>query len=94
MPAQAVPELLGEEAPREQHWSGEIEQGPEAGVLLDGQVERVPAVRALSGQEGRALSSISRGWEPSQEEPAAPRGAGERRAVLPLQTRLTPRPPS
>ena len=47
--AQAVPELLSEEAPREQHWSGEIEQGPEVGVLLDGQRERVSAARALWG---------------------------------------------
>lgn len=48
--AQSVPELLSEEAPREQHWSGELEQGTEVGVLLDGQIKRVSAARALWGR--------------------------------------------
>lgn len=47
MLAQAVPELLGEEAPGQQHWSGEIEQGPEVGVPLNGGIKWVSAGCAL-----------------------------------------------
>ena len=35
--AQAVPELLGEEVPRQQHWSGEVKQILEARVPLNGE---------------------------------------------------------
>ena len=35
--AQAVPELRGEEVPRQQHWSGEVKQIPEARVPLNGE---------------------------------------------------------
>ena len=34
---QAVPELLGEDVPRQQHWSGEVKQIPEARVPLNGE---------------------------------------------------------
>lgn len=78
MLAQAVPELLGEEWPREQHWSGEIEQASEVGVPLDVERKWVSAAQALS-KKTRGLSSISwgwGGWEPSRE-PADPTGGLE-----------------
>lgn len=77
--AQSVPELLSEEGPREQHWSGEIEQGAEVGVLLDGQIKWVLAVQALwagdknaelhylgavaDGNRPRSLQTRQQGWE-------------------------------
>jgi hypothetical protein len=41
--AQAVPELWGEEASPQQHWSGEIKQVPEVAVLPNGQMKWVLA---------------------------------------------------
>lgn len=90
MLAQPVPELLSEEGPREQYWNGEIEQGAEVGVLLDGLIKWMLAVRALWGrrQEGQApLAGGCGGWEPSYGSLQTPAGwLRGGRSALPLRT--------
>lgn len=50
--AQAVPQLLGVEAPGQQHGLGEVKQAPEAWVPLSGQSQRASAGPTLQGSGG------------------------------------------